>query len=136
MNDNRGKSIIFIMIAIAIMALLLRVAIIKVIEIGVQQNEAGAQTTLKLISAALENYSSDNKDIYPDKFSLLREKKYLNIDYLSRSPYKGYNYTCSRMESSGYNCSASPTKCNFTGRTCFTISTGGSFISEKCNKTE
>lgn len=136
MNDNRGRSIIFIIITIAIMALLLRVAIIKVIEIGIQQNEAVAQTTLKLISAALENYSNDNKDIYPDKFSILTDKNYLNINYLARSPYKGYNYNCSRLEAAGYNCTAAPSKCNFTGRMCFTVSTGGSSISEKCSKTE
>lgn len=139
MNDNRGKSIMTITIAIAIMALLLRVAIIKVIELSIQQNEIGAQTTLKLISAALENYSNDNKDVYPDMFSLLtdnQKKKYLDIDYISHSPYKGYNYSCLRMESAGYNCSATPSKCNFTGRMNFTVSTGGSFISEKCSKTE
>ena len=133
---NQGRSVIAITISIAVIALLLRVTIKKVIEIGIQQNEAGAQTNLKLISAALENYSNDNKDVYPDNFSLLTDKNYLDINYFKHSPIKGYNYTCLRLEAAGYNCSALPSKCNFTGRMTFTVSTGGSFISEKCDKTE
>jgi len=65
MRNIRGKSFITIMIVIAISALLLRIAIDRLIKINIAQNESNAQGTLKLISAALENYAKDHSGAIP-----------------------------------------------------------------------
>ena len=138
MKNNRARSFVMIMMVIAVCALVLRVLIERLIKINITQNESNAAMTLKLISAALENYAEDNLGAYPVNFSLLAQAKppYLDKDYLAKSPLKGYNYSCLRLEPSGYSCSASPTRCKLTGNTVYTITTGGSLISEICERKE
>lgn len=138
MINNKAKSIVTIMIVIAISTLLLRIAIEQIIKLNIEQNESTAQTTLKLISTALENYANNNQGVFPASiFALTKEEsRYLDKDYITQSPIKGYNYSCSKIETSGYNCSASPVKCNLTGKTVYEVTTGGLFVSEKCSKKE
>jgi hypothetical protein len=108
------------------------------IKINIAQNESYAQTTLKLISAALESYANNNRQIYPSSITSLTQPKppYLDKDYLALSPLRGYSYSCSRLESSGYNCSAVPSRCRLTGGTLYTVTTGGLIVSEECNTKE
>jgi type II secretory pathway pseudopilin PulG len=136
MKNNRAKSFVTIMIVIAIVSLSLRFSIDRIIKISNSQNESNAQGTLKLISAALENYAKDNQNAYPQSLSALTEPKppYLDKDYILQSPIKGYSYSCSRLEPSGYNCSAIPTRCKLTGKNIFTVTTGGLLVSEECEK--
>ncbi len=138
MKDNRAKSFVMIMIIIAISALFLRIVIDSLIKINITQNESQASMTLKYISAALENYAKDNHDIYTSNFSVLTQPRppYLDKDYITQSPLKGYNYSCPRLEPSGYSCYASPVRCKLTGRMVYTITTGGLLISEECDKKE
>jgi Tfp pilus assembly protein PilE len=138
MKDTKGKSFVTIMIVVAVSGLLLRITIEKIIKINIEQNESNAQATLKLISAALENYGKDNHGAFPTSLSALTKTNpaYLDRDYLTMSPLKGYNYNCTRLELSGYNCSASPTRCKITGKMIYTVTTGGSFISEECSRKE
>ena len=126
------------MIVIATCALLLRIVIDRVIKINIAQNESTAQGTLKLIATALENYSNDNRGGYPEDLSLLTKPSppYLDKDYITQSPFKGYNYSCLRLEASGYNCSASPARCKLSGNLVYNITTGGILVSEECNKKE
>ncbi|MFC1674368.1 hypothetical protein ACFL1K_00525 [Candidatus Omnitrophota bacterium] len=133
----KAKSFVVIMISIAVMALLLRFAVKKAIEVIAAQNQANASRTLKLISAALENYAKDAKE-FPQNFNLLVESEpaYLDRDYISESPRRGYIFDCARFEPSGYSCSAAPTKCGRTGSMSYAISTGGVFVSEKCSSDE
>jgi len=123
-----------IMIVIAFLALVLRFGIDRIIKFNISQNESNAQGTLKLISAALENYALDNQGIYPINLSLLTKSKppYLDRDYIILSPSKGYNYGCSRLEPSGYSCYASPVRCKLSGTVVYTITTGGLLVSENC----
>ena len=118
MIRTKGRSFVTIMVVIAIFSLLLRIAIEKIIKINVTQNESTAQATLKLISAALENYAQDHLGEYPGNFTVLVKDtpSYLDKDYLMESSVKGYDYSCSTLEASGYSCSAVPIKCNLDGR--------------------
>lgn len=136
MKNNRAKSFVTIMIIIAILAFLLRFAIDRIIKSNITQNESNAQATLRLISTALENYAKDNHGIYPAIPSVLTKSKppYLDKDYITQSPSKGYNFGCSRLEQSGYSCHASPVSCKLSGNTVYTITTGGLFVSEECEK--
>jgi hypothetical protein len=41
-----------------------------------------------------------------------------------------------RLEASGYTCSASPSRCNLSGKKTFTITTGQVLSAEECGKKE
>jgi type II secretory pathway pseudopilin PulG len=135
---EKAKSFVLIMVVIALSALLLRVVIGKIIEITNSQNEAMAQSTLKSIATALDNYARDNQGIYPKALSILSQSKpaYLDKDYAAEPSIKGYSYSCTRLDSSGYSCYAFPTKCKLTGKLAFTVTTGNLLISEDCDKKE
>ncbi len=139
MKNLRGLSFITLMIAIAIFSLLLRIAIEKIIKINIAQNESNASETLKLISTALENYAANNQGGFPLSISVLTQTtpaKYLDKNYINESPLKGYSYSCSRLEASGYSCSAVPLKCGLSGRMVYAITTGGSLAADACEKEE
>ncbi|MFH0855053.1 MAG: hypothetical protein V1869_00845 [Candidatus Omnitrophota bacterium] len=138
MKNNKAKSFVAIMIVIALSALVLRVAISKIINLVSAQNESNAQSTLKLISTALENYAANNQGAYPLKIAVLTQSQpqYLDKDYIKQSPLKGYRYSCGRLDASGYNCYAFPTRCKLTGKVDFSVTTGSLLISEDCAKKE
>jgi len=126
------------MIVIALFALALRFGIERIIKITIGQNDAFAQATLKLISIALENYAKDHNGVFPDDLSVLIKNNpaYLDKDYITKSPIKGYEYNCSRLEASGYSCLATPTRCGLTGNMLYTVTTAGLVVSEVCSKGE
>lgn len=138
MRDTKARSFVAIIVIIAVSSLILRVAIEQVIKINITQNESDASGNLKLISTALENYAKDHLGVFPLDISVLTKTSpaYLDKDYIASSPVKGYNYSCTRLEPSGYSCSATPTRCGLTGNMIYTISSGGLLISEECNKKE
>ncbi len=138
LGNKKAKSFVLIMVGIALVSFLLRFTIKKTIDVVCVQNEGLAAATLKSIAVALDNYARDNKGVYPVSFSLLisANPSYLDRDYIAESPIKGYTYTCSRMDASGYNCYSFPSRCALTGRVAFTATTGNILISEDCKKKE
>jgi hypothetical protein len=138
MIDRKAKSFVAIMVILALSALVLRIAVEEIIKISIARNQSNASMTLKLISAALENYAKDKSGVYPVSIAALTQVKpsYLDRDYLAYSPIKGYEFSCSRIDATGYSCSASPIKCNLTGKKLYTIASGGIFVSEDCSKKE
>lgn len=138
MKDTRARSLVVIMIVIAVFSLFLRVIIEKIIKISISQNESVAQSTLKLISTALENYANDNRNVYPGSLSVLTQSipPYLEKNYISHSPLKGYIYSCLKLELTGYSCSATPVKCQITGKAVYSVTTGGLLVSEDCSRKE
>jgi hypothetical protein len=136
--NKKARSFVTIMVIVALCALTLRFALEQFIKRNTAQNEAAAVSTLKLISAALENFAKNNRGIFPSSLSDLTKTTpiYLDRDYIRESPIKGYGYSCSKLDSSGYNCSANPINCMMTGRVVYNISTGGLFVSEGCGKEE
>ncbi len=137
MKNIRGRSLVTVMVIVAVCALSLRIIIAQAIRLNISQNESSAQAAIKLISAALENYAKD-KQAFPESFLALIETDppYLDIDYVTQSPIRGYNYNCLRLEPSGYSCSAVPVKCNLSGKNIYTVTTAGALASEDCNKNE
>jgi hypothetical protein len=135
-NHNKAKSFVTIMVVIAFFALALRFTIEKIIKTNIAQHQSYALSRLKLISAALENYAKDKGGLYPTSLSLLTQSNppYVDKEDVAQSPKKGYIYSCTRLEASGYSCSAAPLKCRVTGDTAYTISTGSLLISEACDK--
>jgi len=138
MKNNKARSFVVIMIVIALSALALRMVISEIIDVTSAQNEASAQSTLKLVSTALENYAKNNQGAYPLKISVLTQSQpsYLDKDYIKQSPIKGYQYNCSRLDAAGYSCYAFPTRCKLTGKVNFSVTTGSLLISEDCAEKE
>lgn len=135
---EKGKSFVMIMVIVALLALALRILTDKILTVTCSQNEATAQATLKAIAAALDNYARDNKGVYPKSVSLLSQSTpfYLDKDYIAESPIRGYTYNCARLDASGYNCYAFPSKCKLTGNLAYTVTTGGILIPEDCTTKE
>ena len=133
-----AKSFVTIMMVIAVSALVIRTVTGALIDMNMGQNESNAEGTLKLIAASLENYSNDHRDKYPSDFSDLTQSRppYLDKDYVTRSPIKGYQYGCLKLEPSGYDCFARPTRCGLTARMIFRVTTGGQLVSESCERSE
>jgi len=136
MLDKKARSFVTIMIVVALSALLLRLAINRIIAYQIEQNQILAQVNLKRLSAALENYAKDNKGLYPVAVDLLTtgEPVYLERNYLAENSVSGYEFDCVRLDAMGYNCAASPVNCKLTGKMIYTVSTGGLIISESCDK--
>lgn len=136
MLNRGGRSFVTIMIVVALSALLLRLAIHKLIIYNIEQNQLLAQVNLKLLSTALENYALDNKNQYPERIDALTKKKppYLERNYLAVPSVHGYEYDCPRLDPGGYNCSATPLDCKFSGKMVYSVSTGGLVIAESCDK--
>lgn len=139
MKNTQGLSFVTVMVIIAVSAIFLRFGIEQIIKFNIEQNESVALATLKIISAALENYAKDNHGVFPTDISVLikTSPQYLDRDYILESPIKGYYYSCSRLEPSTYSCSAVPAECKLTGKKIYSIATGGSLASEEeCSKKE
>ena len=136
MQNNKARSFVTMMIIVALAALCLRLAVHKIIIYNIEQNQLLAQVNLKLLSTALENYAKDNKGAYPVNIDLLTKNKppYLERNYLAASAVRGYEYDCQRLDSTGYNCSASPVNCKLTGKMVYAVSTGGLIIAQSCDK--
>jgi len=136
LRNRKGLGFIAIMIIIALVALFLRVGIEQLMQINIAQNESSAVASLKLISTALENFAKNNHGVFPSSISVLTSSRpaYLESDYFTQSSLKGYSYNCLRVDTSGYSCVASPSKCRITGKQVFTITTGGSLTTDDCSK--
>ena len=136
--NNKGKNFVTLMLFIAVFAFFLRVGIEQIMRVTIAQNESNAQSTLRLIGIALENYAKDNRGIYPASLTALTQTKppYLDKDYTAHSPVKGYIYSCPRLEQTGYNCYAAPSKCKITGKTVFSVTSGSPIIPEPCDQKE
>lgn len=134
MKDIRARSFVTIMVFIAFSTLILRIAIEQIVKFNITQNESSAEASLKLISAALENYAKDNQGVFPTNLAVLAQTtpSYLDASYINQSSLRGYSYNCFKLEQTGYNCSAVPTKCRLTGNVNYTITTGGALVSEAC----
>lgn len=138
MKERKRRSFVTVMVIIAVSAVSLRLISIGIVKFTITQNESRASASLKLISAALEKYSQNNKGVYPENIIALTQgsPSYLDSDYTSFSPVWGYDFGCPRLEASGYSCYATPASCNLTGDMVFTVTTGGLLVSEDCKEEE
>ncbi|MFA5320593.1 MAG: hypothetical protein WBE75_00240 [Candidatus Omnitrophota bacterium] len=137
-NAEKGKSILVLVTVVGVLSLLLSILGEKVIGLIVNRNNAAAAATLKTIATGLENYGKEHGGEYPDNFAVLTKGQppYIDRDYLAGSPHNGFNYFCSRLDKTGYNCSAIPLKCGISGSKNYAVATGNLFVSEDCDKNE
>jgi len=138
MKEKKARNLIPLVIIIALLALFLRIFLSRLIKENIAQNDSFALDTLKVMATALENYADDHLGNFPEDFSNLTNASppYIEEDYLKKSPLKGYIYSCPRLDSSGYQCMATPVKCNYTGKMVYTVTTAGVVNAEECAKRE
>ena len=133
-SKAKGFTLVEVMIVVSIIVLLATLAISGLLRARITANESVAQTVLKSISNACENFASSNSGNYPiniDALTLTSNPPYLQEDYTS-NPRAGYNYTCDTMDNSGYTCTATPVDCSRTGTQTYTITTGGVMTAADC----
>lgn len=133
--QKRAFTLVEVMLVVTIIAALVAIAIPQLLRMRINANDAAAQTTLRTIAAACEDYASANHGNYPSEFGALLNSTpaYLNENYTAHSR-QGYTFSCSaQMNSVGYNCSAVPVECNMTGAKNFTITTGSVLTNSDCS---
>ena len=131
--NAKARGFLPIIVSIAIIVIILKIVISQVIQFTTKQNEARAQEALRLLSVAFENYARDHMGSYAENITQLErsEPAYLGENILARTQLDGYVFSCERMESLGYRCSAAPAACGVSGRYVYSVSTGGAFQTEK-----
>jgi prepilin-type N-terminal cleavage/methylation domain-containing protein len=123
MKKSKGFTLVEIMIVVLIVALLAAMAIPNLLRTRLSANDAAAQTTLKAISTALENYVSINNVYPPDTTQLIgATPPYVPTDYFTGT-HNGFTFS-STLTDDTYLIIATPSSSSLGSRS-FTISTGG-----------
>ena len=90
--NNRGFTLVEIMIVVAIVALLVGVAVPNFLRTRINANETSAQATLRSFASACESYAAANSALYPQNTSDLTG---------TTPPYFGFDPTTRQRE--GYD---------------------------------
>jgi len=125
-KSNKGFTLVEVMIVILIVAMLAAISIPNILRVRVEAHDAAAQSALKAISTALENYAATN-NIYPTQTTSLTSAippapPYLNADFFT-GIHNGFQFTSALTEQT-YSVTATPASANL-GTASFTITTGG-----------
>lgn len=122
---------IIIAAVVPILLLITAIAIPNFARARLLANEAIAQSLVKNISGAIENYASLNKGKYPVSEYDVKYPAGSALSYNNKT-VNGYNYSLN-LHSDSYGIVASPEKCGISGTRVFIVETGAKITEKDCS---